>query len=107
MMRVRQSAEGWVWRLLPGPTGFGDLSDDLLARVLAELDCSQLRACAGVCRRWAELCRTRLELWATCDFALPPKRSRGRDRWARAGDGRGGHSRLRRRTPATSAACAR
>lgn len=36
-----------MWRLLPLPTGFADLSDDLVVRVLSLLDCTQLRICAG------------------------------------------------------------
>ncbi|PRW39242.1 disease resistance TAO1-like isoform X1 [Chlorella sorokiniana] len=80
MLRAWHASDGWVWRLLPLPTGFADLSDDLVARVLSLLDCTQLRICAGVCRRFAELCSTRMELWRSVDFQLPPKRSRGRDR---------------------------
>lgn len=47
MLRAWHTSEGWVWRLLPLPTGFADLSDDLVVRVLSLLDCTQLRICAG------------------------------------------------------------
>lgn len=58
-----------------------DLTDDLLSAVLAAVrDSTQLRAVASTCRRWAALLRDRLELWHEVQLALPPKRSRGRDR---------------------------
>jgi hypothetical protein len=71
-----------------GASGSGlhihDLSDDLLAAVLAGIpDSTQLRVAAGTCRRWAGLLRERLELWQEVQLELPPKRSRGRDRWGR------------------------
>lgn len=76
-----------VWHLLyPDPAAYiHELSDDLLARIFAVLDSRQLRLAAGTCRRWAELLYTRLELWHHVHLALPPKRSRGRDRCVRGG----------------------
>ena len=56
------------------------LSDDLLVAVLSHLDCTQLRGVGAVCRRFAELLRSRCELWGTVNLQLLPKVSRGRDR---------------------------
>lgn len=66
------------------PCAIQELSDDLLARIFSLLDSGQLRRAAGTCRRWAALLRARLELWGSVALALPPKRSRGRDRRARS-----------------------
>lgn len=75
------------------------LSDDLLARIFGLLDSTQLRVAAGTCRRWAGLLRSRSELWHSVHLALPPKKSRGRDRcaWVGVGVGWGGR-RVRRGT---------
>jgi hypothetical protein len=59
-----------------------ELSDDLLAKIMASVDSAELRALAPTCRRWAALLRDGGELWRRVQLALPPKRSRGRDRWA-------------------------
>jgi hypothetical protein len=75
--------------------GVGSLSDDLLCHVFQlVIDSTQLRVISGTCRRWAALLRNRHELWESVSFALPPKRSRGRDRWA--GEGCRGRERARR-----------
>eukprot|EP00887_Chlorella_sp_A99_P005152 scaffold40.g5152.t1 len=62
------------------PRGLELLSDDLLERVLSRLTSDELRTVAPVCRRWAELLRTRTGLFAAVSCVLPPRRSRGRDR---------------------------
>lgn len=69
----------------PAEAGIGDLSDDLLCRVFGELDSTQLRLAAGTCQRWAALLKNCEELWHRVSFALPPKKSRGRDRWGEGG----------------------
>lgn len=59
------------------------LSDDLLERIFACVaDDSILRGIAPVCRRWAELLRTRPTLWPCVSIVLPPRlvNLRGRDR---------------------------